>query len=592
MKSKMYFHIWKIVPVMILSVFLCVAGCGGSSSVFRQLDIAESLMESRPDAALIILDSIKTSDLDGKSQQARYALLKSMALDKNYVDTTNFDVLQPAIDYYLEEGTPDEKLRTYYYQGRIFQNRNERDSALRSFTRGLDIADACKDSLTIARTLAVQGIIFKSYYDINGYTENYLRAAKIARNKHNKLFEFDFLLNSLNGLILLDNKVCADSIIQLTEKFVSLDETQLRRLYGYRLAYDIQFSSKTSLKELIETKKDSLTNDVNGILNLARAYHRLGDYERAIRQLDYLDGINTQYDTLKYLSIKYPILEALGDYQESLSVYKDFVDRLESVNSAKIEQKSQSMEERHRMELQAERESERIRKTILVCVAGLVVLAMGLIILMLLTRRNRIRKDLALQKALTAELENEKLKTEREKLTLANRNLQLERDNKALEAENLAHRVEELESESADLKEVLESQKEMPEEVRKAIRTRVEMLNSYLASQISDHKEFEKAYDTWVAELTADKDRFMESNRLAFQASHPAFIKYFEDHGLTESEINYVCLYAIGLRGKDVGNYMRMRSHVNISSAIRRKLGIDRHETNIGIYVRKLLREM
>ena len=156
----------------------------------------------------------------------------------------------------------------------------------------------------------------------------------------------------------------------------------------------------------------------------------------------------------------------------------------------------------------------------------------------------------------------------------------------------MSRRVEELEGESEDLKELLQSQQEMPEEVRQAIRTRIEMLNSYLASQISDHKEFEKAYDDWVAELTADSERFMDSNRLAFQASHPEFIKYFEDHGLTTSEINYVCLYAIGLRGKDVGNYMRKRSHVNISSAIRAKLGIDRHETNIGIYVRKKLKSM
>ena len=84
----------------------------------------------------------------------------------------------------------------------------------------------------------------------------------------------------------------------------------------------------------------------------------------------------------------------------------------------------------------------------------------------------------------------------------------------------------------------------------------------------------------------------MNSNRLAFQASHPRFIRYFKEHGLTTGEINYVCLYAIGLRGKEVGNYMKKRSHVNISSAIRKKLGIDRHDTNIGIYVRKLLKTL
>lgn len=223
---------------------------------------------------------------------------------------------------------------------------------------------------------------------------------------------------------------------------------------------------------------------------------------------------------------------------------------------------------------------------------GMGTLILAMLIMLLVLRGSRIKKNLALEQARATELENNNLKAEKENLTLANENLRLERDKKALEAETLAHRVKELESEGDDLKELLESHKEMPEEVRIVIKKRIEMLNSYLASQISDHKEFEMTYDTWVSELTANTEEFMDSNRLAFQASHPAFIKYFEDRDLTESEINYVCLYAIGLRGKDVGNYMRKRSHVNISSAIRKKLGIDKHDTNIGIYVRKLLREL
>ncbi len=298
-------------------------------------------------------------------------------------------------------------------------------------------------------------------------------------------------------------------------------------------------------------------------MNLARVYGKLGDNDMAIRQLAYLDDIKADYDTLRYLSIKFPILENQRKYEEALAVYKDYINRLEAANSRKFMHINRTMEDKHQLELQAEREARKHARILWLCIGSIIFLVMGILMLGLFNRRNKAMKDLALQTARTAELENE----------------------------NLVQRVATLESESEDLKELLESQKEMPEEVRKAIRTRVEMLNSYLASRISDHKEFEKVYDEWVAGLTADTQAFMDSNRLAFQASHPEFIKYFEEHGLTDSEINYVCLYAIGLRGKDVGNYMRMRSHVNISSAIRRKLGIDRHETNIGIYVRKKLQE-
>ncbi|MDE6511230.1 MAG: hypothetical protein K2L00_03945, partial [Muribaculaceae bacterium] len=518
-------------------------------------------------------------DLKGKRERARYALLKSMALDKNYVDTTAFDILQPAIDYYLENGTPDEKLRTYYYQGRIYQNRNERDSALHSFMRGLDIAGNCKDSLTIARTLVVQGILYQSFYDYNGYTDNYQRAADIYGKKHYQWHEFDCLLNALNGNIILGRKEEADSIMLCLNEYEVLDNDQTQRLQNHRLVYTLNFGSKQDLKDLIENKNDGLHYRANGLLDLARAFGRLGENVKAIQQLDYLDDVKAQYDTLKYLAIKYPILEELGKDKEALSVYRNYSHRCELINASKFEQKSQAMEERHRMELQAEREAMEHAKIIWILVMGVGTLILVILIMLLMLRGVRIRKNFALEQVRAKELENGKLKAEKENLTLANRNLQLERDNKALEAENLAHRVEELEGESENLRELLDSQKEMPEEVRKAIQTRIEMLNAYLASQISDHREFEKAYDDWVSELTADKERFMDSNRLALRASHPAFIKYFEDHGLTTAEINYICLYAIGLRGKDVGAYMKMRSHVNISSAIRKKLGIDRHDT-------------
>ena len=669
MKRNIDLHIWRILPILLISSILSIAGCRNASSVISRLDAADSLMELRPDSSLIILDSIQPSALNERGLKARYALLKSMALDKNYVDTTTFDVLQPAIDYYLEKGTPDEKLRTYYYQGRIFQNRNERDSALRSFMRGLDIAAMCKDSLTIARMLVAQGMIYKTFYDYNGYTANYLKAADIFRKKHNESYESECLFNALNGAIVLEIKEVADSMMGLLDKFQSLDAVQKQRLHSYRLAYTFHFKSKQDLKSMVETKNDSVIYDVDGILYFVRAYGKLGDNDMAIRQLDYLDEAKVEYDTLKYLSIKYPILENFSRYEEALAVYKNLVDRLETINSLKFEQKSQSMEEKHQMELQAEREAVEHAKTRWKLIGGICVLVTICIIIMLFANHIRTQKNLVLhevraaeleneklkteneltqqralnaelendklrteneltrqralnaelendklkteneltrQRALNAELENDKLKTENEltqqralnaeiendKLALENRNLQLEYHNKALEAENLAHRVETLEGESENLKELLQSQKEMPAEVRKAIQTRIEMLNTYLASQISDHREFEKAYDEWVSELTADTEEFMNSNRLAFQASHPAFIKYFEDHGLTTAEINYVCLYAIGLRGKDVGSYMKKRSHVNISSAIRSKLGIDRHETNIGIYVRKLLRDL
>lgn len=633
--------------LMLLLLACCIASCSNHKQQ-ETLNRAESLMETHPDSALLLLKGIDKSNLGSKEEQAMYALLMSMALDKNYIDTTTFDVLQPAIDYYHKKGTPDEILRTYYYQGCIFLNKGDRDNALNSFVKGLDNISGSHDSLCIARTLVAQARLYRDFYDFNSYTNGYLKAANIYRYKGLKELEFDCLLNALNGTIILKNKSRADSIINTCNQFMPLNVIQNRILQGYRLSYTLIFGSKEDLNDLIYNQESNLGYDTNGLLNLASAYNKLGDNLKAKKILEHLDNRGAEYDTLKYQYIKVSILDSIGEYKEAFSTYRDFSLRLDSINAIKFKQKAQSIEEKHKIELQAQIDDRRKSKIIWGCIGGIAILALGILVLMLLVRSNKDKrnlalqkakttdeenkrlkseKDLVLQKAITAQLENEKLKSENElavqkarsaqleneklksenelaiqkartiqleneKLKTEREYLQLERDKKALEAENLAHRVEILENESASLKELIDSQEELPSEVQEAIKVRIEMLNALMAGYITDNAQYEKPYEAWIKELTDNTEEFMNSNRLAFQVSHPRFIQYFEDHNLTVSEINYVCLYAIGLRGKEVGNYMKKRSHVNISSGIRKKLGIDKHETNIGIYVRKLLKEL
>lgn len=580
------------VIAILATVLLTITGCSRPDRPARsdgRLDLADNLMESRPDSALTVLSSIDTTSLADDGEKARYALLMSMALDKNYIDTTNFDILQPAIDYYPTHGTPDEKLRTFYYQGRIYQNKGDRDNALRSFNKGIEISSHCNDSLCIARTLVARGAQFFDFSDYRNYINCHLRAAKIYKNLSRKWHEFDCLLNALNGTVSLKDKARADSILHICEQFHDLDKDQELALINHTIAYANQFNNPPLINRLIKVLEKYPNLDSNSLLNLAFAYHQIGNDAKAKHILDSIHQI-TDDDTLKYLSISVHVYEALGDYKKALAFYKEFSKKLESIDSIRYERKSKSIEEKHQLELKAEQEARKHAQIIVCCIGGILFLLMVVIMLLLLFRSTKNQKDLALEKAKTSALESERLKSESEKMELENRNLQLEKEKQALEAENLSHRVESLKSECTSLKKLIDSHEDLPSEVRQTIKVRFELLNEIMSRYLTDNDLYEDSVTPWIKELTDNTEDFMNSNRLAFQASHPRFIHYFEERGLTVSEINYVCLYAIGLKGKDVGKYLKKPSHVNISSAIRKKLGIDKHETNIGIYVRKLLK--
>ncbi len=212
----------------------------------------------------------------------------SMALDKNYIDTTTFDVLQPAIDYYLKKGTPDEELRTYYYQGRIYQNQGDRNKALNSFVKSTDNIKDCTDSLTIIRALVGQSYLYDEFYDFKSYVNRNLLAADISRKISQKDYEIHCLLNALNGAITEDDKQLADSIMTLCNGIDSINDAQRQRRLGLTLAYVENFGSKDDLKRLIENNADQFWDDANTALNLASAYNELGNNRMALQVLNHV----------------------------------------------------------------------------------------------------------------------------------------------------------------------------------------------------------------------------------------------------------------------------------------------------------------
>ena len=87
--------------VLTVSILISVLTlCGRNQTVDESLDRAESCMSASPDSALAILESIDSLHFDSRSQNARYALLKSIALDKNYIDRTDDSLVNIAVSYY------------------------------------------------------------------------------------------------------------------------------------------------------------------------------------------------------------------------------------------------------------------------------------------------------------------------------------------------------------------------------------------------------------------------------------------------------------------------------------------------------------
>lgn len=561
---------------------MLVAACDKYSSILQQMDVADDLMNTKPDSAIAILENIPITNIKDKKIAARYALLKSMALDKNYIDTTTFDVLQPAIDYYIRNGTPNEKLRTYYYQGRIYQNRGDDESAMNSFMNGCDLKQLVTDSLLLAHTLVAQGTLYLKQYKIKEFVRNNIDAARLYAAIGKDFLEIKSYTNALDGYVMLNNQSAADSLLSICIPLVQKNPDGKTYLFSSLLSYTIEFCSPDDIKSFLDEYHNiELTTDE--IMNFAKGYAKIGECNKVINFLSRINLSTSSLDSLKYVSVKIEIMEKRGNYEQALSLYKDYSVMLERYQSELLSQDLLFSDKKHQLKIENLIEIHNRDRIIWVTLCSILGLFILIGWLYYQDYRSKARRILT-------EKENTNLKLEQDNLRKEKERVELERDKKILETENLKLEISQLVSERDNLKKLQSKLSEFSQPIQDVIKIRLDMLNGLLAKEITNNDSYAEPYNKWIETVHNDKKKFMDSTRLAFAASHPKFMEYLEQHGLSIDEINYLCLYAIGLRGKEVGEYIQLKRHYIISHEIRKKLGIDEHETNIGLYIRRQLK--
>ena len=570
-------RIGHFINIILLSLaVLTIGSCDRHGTAWNEMDKAENLMDAKPDSAIVVLENIPASSVKGKEAAARYALLKSIALDKNCIDTTTFDVLQPAIDYYVKNGTPDEQFRTYYYQGRIYQNQGDDDSAMRSFMNGCDLRHGVTDSLLLAHTLVAQGTLYFKQYKINDFVHYNMEAAKLYKTIGKDILAIKSYTNALDGYVMQNNKPAADSLMSICAPMVKKNPEGEAFLFPSLLSYTVNFCSSDEIKEVLtEYQNMELTTDETMIF--AEGYSKIGEYDKAMTLISNINPAENTWDSLKYASIKIDILERQGKYKQAFTLYRDYSASLEHYQKELLSHDLLFSDKKHQLEMKnliEIQDRDRIIWGTLCGIFGLVILVGWLY----------YRGYLSKTKRILAEKENENLRLEQE-------NLRKEKEKAELETANLKLEIAQLEGERDNLKELQREQSELAKPIQDVIQKRLNILNGLLAKEITNNESYAEPYNKWIETVRNDKKKFMDSTRLAFVASHPKLMEYLEQHGLSTDEINYLCLYAIGLRGKEVGEYIQIKRHYIISHEIRKKLGIDEHETNIGLYIRRLMKD-
>ena len=91
----------KLLHFLLLTIISLLYSCGNDSHFANSILLAaDSLMQSRPDSSLYLLEQIPDPQKIKKGNQALYCLLLTQARYKNYILLQNDSLISLAIDYY------------------------------------------------------------------------------------------------------------------------------------------------------------------------------------------------------------------------------------------------------------------------------------------------------------------------------------------------------------------------------------------------------------------------------------------------------------------------------------------------------------
>lgn len=545
--------------IAILSMVLCMVACSHHSTHWETLMQVEAYIESQPDSALAALQRIDAQELSGNEEKAKYALLLSMAMDKNYIDRTDFEVLQPAIDYYEDNGSATDKLRTYYYQGRIYQNQQKHDElAMQCFVKALTEGEASDDILTKARILSTQGRIYSGIYEWDKCIAAYLEAAEYFKSVGRTSSYVNCIASVINAYTIIGDSVQAEKYIALVQENLDGCSAKIKAyFYSSYLTYLATYGQdenniRIAIDEYIRISASSGTD----WLSVASAFLETGDTSSAMDALSHHGKILNVAQKVKYHALLAKIYKQGEKYKEAMDTYEYYVALTDSLEYARVKSDIQFVEEKHSLELKNVREKAKSNIIVLLAIVAIVIISSLLII-----SRYRLR---------TRTAESELAKQEKERYMQLYTQMEQERDS---------------------LTELLEQNRELNQTAKNALLERIALLNRFFLANITKDAKTSKEVDKEIEELLENKGVFMNSTRMAFAGSHPHFIKHLERCGLNEWEMDYCCLYALGLKGKEIGEYIQMKSHFNNSSDIRKKLGLPEHGITLGTHIRQLLSE-
>ena len=199
--SKRYLLVFSILLVSVGSIFMSVSlsSCSSPSVKNQLLLCADSLMETYPDSALSILESITYPQKMPRADRALYALLLTQARHKNYIALEDDSLIKTAVDYYGDKKKSLRAAKAHYYWGAIYSEKGYASFAVEEYLTAIRLMPVRNEFLAMIYDNLAECYEEDRLYNV---IENYRAAYQILKGKDEQTYP----MRGIARVFLLQNE--------------------------------------------------------------------------------------------------------------------------------------------------------------------------------------------------------------------------------------------------------------------------------------------------------------------------------------------------------------------------------------------------
>ena len=303
------------------------------------LDRVDSLIKKNPDSALVLLDKIDRSSLSLKSVKARYSLLKTKALDLNYIDVADDSIISFAYWYYHRHGNIQEKILSAYYLGVVNENAEDFVNAIWALEEASDLAVTIRDFHHAGLANQHLSEVYANTYDLTKSIEHSIRAIYYFESENNLIYADWSRLDLAKRHIVLKERHQADSIVDFVLRRNSENESIKNSCYRTKAEAALgqlyaDFDTAWKYYRLL-IKNGRAPRSLKDFEELAIIYQRRGLEDSASLYISIAENkLKTRNDSIAHYYTKASIADLKLDYKTALSYLNSAVALRDSLNTA------------------------------------------------------------------------------------------------------------------------------------------------------------------------------------------------------------------------------------------------------------------